>query len=178
MRTKLGQIIGFTVDPEVSIEELKTMLEEEGAIDLVSEVEKIIAESKQVKTDQEQRAFFTKDLSEISDNRGVGTIYAVDYENDSEVNQVERIFAHRDMRVERNEVKWILPEEDAKRHQKNPVPHHLYPNSKFVAPVYSRYPYLPPSTIPEKEDSVPGKKLGSEISPQPGVNDSIPVFED
>ena len=81
------------------------------------------------------------------------------------------------MRVERNEVKWILPEEDAKRHLKNPVPQHLYPNAKFVEPVYSRYPYLPPAVL-EKEDSVPGKKLSSEISPQPVSNDSTPVFED
>ena len=82
----------------------------------------MIEDAKKVRTEAELRAFFTKDLSEISNNRGQGTIYAVDYDNDSEVNEVERIFAHRDMRVERNEIPIILPEEDAKRHQKNPLP--------------------------------------------------------
>lgn len=82
----------------------------------------VIEESKKVKTEVQMRAFFTKDLSEMSNNRGQGTIYAVDYMNDSEVNDVERIFAERDMRLERNEIPIILPEEDAKRHQKNPLP--------------------------------------------------------
>lgn len=43
-------MLGFAVDPEVSFDELKAMLEEEGATDLISEVEKTIAESKQVNT--------------------------------------------------------------------------------------------------------------------------------
>lgn len=67
-----------------------------------------------MQTEAEFRAFFTKDLSDMANHRGESTIFAVDYENSSDVNDIERIFGLRDMKVEENLVPPILTDEQAK----------------------------------------------------------------
>ena len=50
LRKKLGQIIGFAVDSDVTIQMLTSLLKTEGQTDLLSQVQRAITEREQVKT--------------------------------------------------------------------------------------------------------------------------------
>jgi hypothetical protein len=50
LRKKLGQIIGFAVDSDVTIQMITSLLKTEGQTDLLSQVQRAIAEREQVKT--------------------------------------------------------------------------------------------------------------------------------
>ena len=97
------------------------MLKEAGAEGLlIREVEEAIEKSKHVKDEEGWRDFFRRDVSLIQDNRGAGTIYAVDVDNAPEMNLVEKVFRSRDMLLEKGQLSIILPEEELKKHQKDP----------------------------------------------------------
>ena len=125
----MGQVIGFRIDADLDIEELLAVLKESERQELVQQVTSIIAEAKQLKSELELRSFFKKDMSQIQNNRGEGTIYAIDYQNAPEVNEVERIFGQRDKKVAEGEIPIILPEEEAKKHQKDPKIAHIWDKS-------------------------------------------------
>ena len=48
--------------------------------------------------------FFRRDSSLIQDNKGTGTIYAVDIDNAPEMNLVERVFRTRDILLDKGEL--------------------------------------------------------------------------
>ena len=92
LRRKLSHIVGFTLDEDLDVETLLDILKGQDALDLVNEVQRAIESSKSVKTQSDLSKFFTKDVSQIQDNRGEGTIYAIDLENAPEVNYIDKIF--------------------------------------------------------------------------------------
>jgi hypothetical protein len=73
-----------------------------------------------VKDEQGLLDFLRRDVSLIQDNKGVGTIYAVDIDNAPEMNLVERVFRSRDILLEKRQLSIILPEEELKKHQRDP----------------------------------------------------------
>lgn len=87
---------------------------------LIQEAEQAIEKSAQVNDEQSYMDFQRRDVSLIQDNKGVGTIYAVDIDNAPEMNLVERVFRSRDIMLDKGELSIILPEEELKKHQKDP----------------------------------------------------------
>lgn len=63
LRKKLGQIIGFAIDSDVTIEMITSLLKAQGQTDLLSQVQRAIAEREQVKTQEAYQDFFRKDIS-------------------------------------------------------------------------------------------------------------------
>ena len=65
LRRKIGHIIGFSIDPEISIDEIVKMLKDNGKESIVHEIEKTIKARNQVKTKEDYINYFRKDLSQI-----------------------------------------------------------------------------------------------------------------
>jgi hypothetical protein len=134
---KLGQIIGFHFEPhefsELNSEQervfnpqlLVSLMRENGMEPhLIQEAEQAIEKSARVHDEQGLMEFFRRDCSLIQDNKGTGTIYAVDIDNAPEMNLVERVFRTRDILLDKGELQIILPEEELKKHQKDPKMNH------------------------------------------------------
>ena len=130
---KLGQIIGFHFDAsefsEVNSDQQRAfnpqlvvnMMKEAGMDEhLVQEAEQAIEKSKHVNDEQGLLDFLRRDVSLIQDNKGFGTIYAVDIDNAPEMNLVERVFRSRDILLEKGQLSIILPEEELKKHLRDP----------------------------------------------------------
>ena len=64
--------------------------------------------------------FFRRDVSQMQKNREAGTIYANDIDNAPEMNIVDRVFRARDILFEQEKIAVILPEEESKKHQREP----------------------------------------------------------
>lgn len=159
---KLGQVVGFhfTVDEfsETTSDQKKVfnpqllidLLKESGMeASVIEEVEQAVEKSKLVKDEAGLRDFFRRDVSQIQDNRGAGTIYAVDVDNAPEMNLVEKVFRSRDMLLEKGQLPIILPEEELKKHQKDPKMNSNDPRGGGKDP---RPPFIPTGLdIPSKK---------------------------
>lgn len=109
----------------------------------IQEAEQAIEKSKLVKDEDGMRDFLRRDVSLIQYNRGAGTIYAVDVDNAPEMNLVEKVFRSRDMLLEKGQLSIILPEEELKKHQKDPKMDIIRQDGVYVDP------------IPPKDDKPP-----------------------
>ena len=86
---------------------------------MIKEIDSAILQSKSVTTQKEYCDFFRKDLSQMQkqDPLGTGTVYAVNI-NSPEMNLVDRIYRMRDIKIEREGLPIILPEDEYKKHAK------------------------------------------------------------